>query len=74
MIIFARLFLRRIGPEEMSVKRTSSTTDGGTGMEIGEPRRIYTVEPLEDPVPRATPIEPVKEPTKLPPERAGLPA
>ena len=26
-------------------------------MEIGEPRRTYTIEPLEDPVPRDVPDE-----------------
>jgi hypothetical protein len=29
----------------------------GTAMEIGEPRRTYTVEPVEDPVPRELPEE-----------------
>jgi hypothetical protein len=29
-----------------------------TAREIGEPRRTYTVEPLEDPVPRELPEEP----------------
>jgi hypothetical protein len=24
-------------------------------MEIGEPKRVYTIEPVEDPVPRAVP-------------------
>jgi hypothetical protein len=31
-------------------------------VEIGEPERTYTVEPLEDPVPREPPLEPA-EPT-----------
>jgi hypothetical protein len=43
-------------------------------MEIGKPRRIYTVEPVEDPVPREAPereqdpapAEPLREPEKQP--------
>jgi hypothetical protein len=32
-------------------------------MEIGDPRRTYTIEPLEDPVPRELPVEqPAEEP------------
>lgn len=31
-------------------------------MEIGEPERTYTVEPLEDPVPRERPAEPAEQP------------
>jgi hypothetical protein len=31
-------------------------------VEIGEPERIYTVEPLEDPVPRGRPAEPAEQP------------
>lgn len=32
-------------------------------MEIGDPRRTYTIEPLEDPVPRELPDEqPAEEP------------
>jgi len=38
-------------------------------MDIGDPRRTYTVEPLEDPVPRREPVEPpVTEPRKAPRE------
>jgi hypothetical protein len=33
-------------------------------MEIGEPKRIYTIEPLEDPVPREEPEEPQTERSK----------
>jgi hypothetical protein len=45
-------------------------------MEIGEPERTYTVEPLEDPVPREVPAEPAKpspaeEPTE--PDRVEAP-
>jgi hypothetical protein len=44
------------------------------GMEIGKPRRTYTVEPVEDPVPREAPereqdpapAEPLREPEKQP--------
>jgi hypothetical protein len=35
----------------------AGSTLGKTAMEIGEPRRTYTVEPLEDPVPRELPEE-----------------
>jgi hypothetical protein len=40
-------------------------------MDIGEPERIYTVEPLEDPIPRRAPSlppeppEPEREPEKV---------
>jgi hypothetical protein len=38
-------------------------------MEIGDPRRTYTVEPIEDPVPRELPAEPVrKTPDEAPAE------
>jgi hypothetical protein len=32
-------------------------------VEIGEPERTYTVEPLEDPVPRERPADPAEQPT-----------
>ncbi|HKC22364.1 MAG TPA: hypothetical protein VKB64_07610 [Gaiellaceae bacterium] len=40
-------------------------------MEIGDPQRTYTVEPIEDPVPRESPAEedpaePVREPEEVP--------
>jgi hypothetical protein len=40
-------------------------------VEIGEPEHTYTVEPLEDPVPREPPIEPAEPPAEEPiePER-----
>jgi hypothetical protein len=31
-------------------------------VEIGEPDRTYTIEPLEDPVPREPPTEPAESP------------
>jgi hypothetical protein len=37
-------------------------------VEIGDPKRTYTVEPLEDPVPRETPREPPAEPGEEPAE------
>jgi len=38
---------------------------GGGRVEIGEPRRVYTIEPLEDPVPREEPEErPVEQPAE----------
>jgi hypothetical protein len=46
-------------------------------VKIGEPERTYTVEPLEDPVPREPPAEPAKSPAEpspaeepIEPERA----
>lgn len=43
-------------------------------MDIGEPQRTYTVEPLEDPVPRELPVpdSPVEEPAEAPAEPAGV--
>jgi hypothetical protein len=32
-------------------------------MDIGEPERTYTVEPVEDPVPRESPSEPEERPS-----------
>jgi hypothetical protein len=37
-------------------------TPGLGTVEIGEPERTYTVEPLEDPVPRERPGEPAEQP------------
>jgi hypothetical protein len=42
-------------------------------MEIGEPQRIYIVEPLEDPVPREDPAEPLETPSEAPAEPAQAP-
>ncbi len=42
-------------------------------MEIGEPERTYTVEPLEDPVPRTVPEEAPAEPAEVPDEPAQVP-
>jgi hypothetical protein len=45
-------------------------------MEVGKPRRTFTVEPLEDPVPREAPApeEPSGEPLEAPPEPEKAPA
>jgi hypothetical protein len=40
----------------------------GELVEIGEPERTYTVEPLEDPVPRELPTEPSESPVEPSPE------
>lgn len=40
----------------------------GELVEIGEPERTYTVEPLEDPVPRELPTEPAESPVEPAPE------
>ena len=37
-------------------------------MEIGDPQRTYTVEPLEDPVPREEPAPPTEAPGEEPSE------
>ena len=42
-------------------------------MDLGEPRRIYTIEPIEDPVPREAPAEPQRSPAE-PPVREETPA
>ena len=42
-------------------------------MEIGESERTYTVEPLEDPVPRELPEEAPAEPAEVPDEPAQVP-
>jgi hypothetical protein len=49
-------------------------------VEIGKPERTYTVEPLEDPVPRERPAEPAEQPAgpspaeePIEPERAPAP-
>jgi hypothetical protein len=39
-------------------------------MQIGKPTRIYTIEPIEDPVPR----KPVREPDPAPKEQPVRPA
>jgi hypothetical protein len=35
-------------------------------VEVGEPKRTYTVEPLEEPVPREVPSEPPNGPSEEP--------
>jgi hypothetical protein len=35
-------------------------------MELGELQRVYTIEPLEDPVPRAEPEESEQQPSRAP--------
>jgi hypothetical protein len=37
-------------------------------VEVGEPKRTYTVEPLEEPVPREVPSEPPNGPSEEPSE------
>jgi hypothetical protein len=50
----------------------SPTIDLGTlkpgEVEVGEPKRTYTVEPLEEPVPREVPSEPPNGPSEEPSE------
>jgi hypothetical protein len=50
---------------------TACTFRGAFGaweVEVGEPKRTYTVEPVEDPVPREVPSEPAVEPSEDPAE------
>lgn len=37
-------------------------------MELGEPRKVYTVEPIEDPIPRSRPDEPDDAPLEPRPQ------
>ena len=50
----------------------------GGSVEIGEPERTYTVEPVEDPVPRERPAEPAEpagpSPAEQPAEPEKVPA
>jgi hypothetical protein len=55
-----RINLRR-GGSNRNTFPASSIGFGGL-LEIGEPERTYTVEPVEDPVPRETPAEPADQP------------
>jgi hypothetical protein len=45
-------------------------------VDIGEPQRTYTVEPLEDPVPRevTVPDDPARQPAEEPAEPETVPA
>jgi hypothetical protein len=42
-------------------------------MEIGEPKRVYTIEPIEDPVPRPTPEPDEADPAERPEEPETVP-
>jgi hypothetical protein len=43
-------------------------------MEIGEPSRTYTIEPLEDPIPREAPDDPFEEREEEPSHPEEVPA
>jgi hypothetical protein len=43
-------------------------------MEIGKPRRTFTIEPIEDPVPREPPLEPDEDPSLPAPRPEEVPA
>jgi hypothetical protein len=45
-----------------------------TGTHIGTPRRIYTIEPLEDPIPPDLPTPTPAKPAEQLPERVPEPA
>jgi hypothetical protein len=42
-------------------------------MELGKPQRVYTIEPLEDPVPIPAPDEPAEPPLERRPEPVEMP-
>jgi hypothetical protein len=48
------------------------TLGSGELVEIGEPERTFTVEPLEDPVPRDPPAEPTEWPATPSPAEEPL--
>ena len=50
------------------LKSRAASADQERKMQIGDPIRTYTVEPLEDPVPREVPAEPVEDPVEVPSE------
>jgi len=59
-----------LGAHRLAVRRNDSNnwserSFGVRGlMEIGDPERTFTVEPLEDPVPRERPTEPEHQPAR----------
>ena len=70
--------LRRGGCNRNTLGETSVRVGGL--VEIGEPERTYTVEPVQDPVPREPPAEPAEPPASpspaeepLGPEKAPTP-
>ena len=62
----------------MATRRTSTREPPSNrpeaAMEIGNPQRTYTIEPIEDPVPSARPEKPDEEPLERRPEPAKQPA
>jgi hypothetical protein len=70
-------FARRRDKRHTLIK---ATLGSGGLVEIGEPERTFTVEPLEDPVARELPAQPAESPATpspveepIEPERAGTP-
>jgi hypothetical protein len=59
-----------------SATTARSPTSKEDVMDIGKPKRIYTVEPLEDPVPRERPEAPAQPaaPERAPAEPEKVPA
>ena len=57
----------------MAVNRRLSSADMQTGTYIGPPRRIYVVEPFEEPVPAKPLPRAPKEPVEPRPERLREP-
>jgi hypothetical protein len=63
------------GAGSLRVRLSSVFRHEGIEMDIGKPRRTVTVEPVEDPVPRESPVEPPeREPADPPREPEKLPA
>lgn len=72
-----RINLRRGGTNRNTLGEASVRVGGL--VEIGEPERTYTVEPVEDPVPRERPGEPAEQPAgpspaEVPVEPESVPA
>ena len=73
--------MHRLAPRRNKRNTLTQPAFGLGGLvEIGEPERTYTVEPLEDPMPRELPAEPVEEPARpspaeepIEPERVRAP-
>jgi hypothetical protein len=66
-----RFDLRRPGPDRNTLG--ASPLGLGGSVEIGRPERTYTVEPVEDPVPREAPAEPAEPDRPSPAEEPSEP-
>jgi hypothetical protein len=69
------LLYRRKSPKRLRWSLHCGSQRTREAMEIGDPLRTVTVEPLEEPVPRELPDEPPEEdPVELPREPENVPA